>query len=227
MELGQLPAEGHAAVRAEGGGEIVQRRPKLMGGLMEDHRPLFVLQAFQVGLTILLVHRQKALKGKASRGQAGHSQSVHKGAGPRDRHHGNVLGGALGHQLLPWVADGRGPGVRDQGAALAGQQAVHQFISAGVGVVAVIAHHGFLDAQVVEQLHRHAGVLGGDEVHRLQRLRRPGRKIPQVPNGGGDQIQRPSHGNVLLLCSLCQSIFCLVVGRQDVQPRPALLHRLH
>ena len=45
-----------------------------------------------------------------------------------------------------------------------------------------------LKTQVVQELHRHPGVLGGDEVHLGQGVRPPGGEVPQVSNGGGHQI---------------------------------------
>ena len=155
---------------------------------MEDHGPLLLLEAFQVGPAVLLVHGQKALEGEPGGGQARDRQGVHKGAGPRNGHHRDILGGTLGHQLLAGVADGRGAGVGDQGAALPGQQTGDQLIPPGVGIVAVIAHHGLLDVQVVQELHRHPGVLCGDEIHRPQGVSRPKGHVAQVPDGGGDQI---------------------------------------
>ena len=52
----------------------------------------------------------------------------------------------------------------------------------------VVADQRLLDIEMVQQLHRHTGILGGDEVGVLQRLHGTGRKIPQIADGGGHQI---------------------------------------
>ena len=155
---------------------------------MEEHGARLPPETLQMGPAVFLVHGQKALKGKPSRGQTGHRQRVDKGTGAGDGNHGNLLRCALGHQFLSRVTDGGSTGIGDQGAALTPQQAGDQFLSPGSGIVAVVTHHRLLQPQMVEELHRHPGVLGGDEIHLLQGLRRPERQIPQVANGGGDQI---------------------------------------
>ena len=52
----------------------------------------------------------------------------------------------------------------------------------------VIADQWFFDAEVVQKLHRYAGILGGDKVGALQRLYGAGREVAQITDGGGDQI---------------------------------------
>ena len=44
MELGELPAEGEAAVRAEGVPEVGEGGPELVGGLVEEHGALLRLE---------------------------------------------------------------------------------------------------------------------------------------------------------------------------------------
>ena len=61
----------------------------------------------------------------------------------------------------------------------------------------VVAHKGLLHAEVVEELEGHPGVLGGDEVRRLQGLQGPGAEVPQVPDGGRHQVQCAAHSDLL------------------------------
>ena len=143
-----------------------------------------------MGLAVFLVHRQKTLEGKPPRGLAGDGQGGHQGAGPGNGAHWNTRSAALGHQLLPGVGDGGGARVGDQGTALPGLEPVQDSLPAGPGVVPVVGDHRLFKPQVVEQLHRHPGVLGGDKVRLFQCLRHPPGDIPQVADGSRDQIQR-------------------------------------
>ena len=43
--------------------------------------------------------------------------------------------------------------------------------------VLIVADHGLFQAQKVEQLHGHAGVLGGNEIRRAERCRHTGRCV--------------------------------------------------
>ena len=137
---------------------------------------------------LLLAGGQEPLEGEAARGQAGHRQSVHGGAAAGDGQHLHAVFGAQAHQILAGVADGGHARVGHQGAGLASQQAGQDGLSGGGAVVLVIADQGLFDVEVVQQLHRHAGILGGDEVGALQRFHGAGGEIPQVADGGGDQI---------------------------------------
>ena len=122
---------------------------------------------------VLLVHGKEALEGEPARGLAGGRQGSHQGAWTRDGRHRHPMGGAQGDQLLPGVGDGGHPGVGHQGAALPRQQALQNGRAAGLCIVAVIGDHLLFQAQVVQQLHRHPGVLRGNKIRLLQRLRHP------------------------------------------------------
>ena len=143
-----------------------------------------------MGPAVLFVHSQKALKGKPPCGLAGDGQGRYQSAGAGYGADGNPRLPAAGHQLLPGVGDGGGARVGDQGAALPGLKPAQDSLSAGLGAVPVVGDHGLFKPQVVEQLHRHPGILGGDKVRLFQRIRHPPGDIPQVADGGGDQIQR-------------------------------------
>ena len=86
------------------------------------------------------------------------------------------------------VGDGGAARVRHQGAALPGQQPLQDPGAALLFVVLMVAHQGLFDPQVVQQLQGHAGVLGGDEVRRLQGLGAAPGNVPQIADGRGDQV---------------------------------------
>ena len=48
MELGQLPAQADAPVRAKGLPQVLQGGQQLVGGFVENHGALFRLQRLQV-----------------------------------------------------------------------------------------------------------------------------------------------------------------------------------
>ena len=172
-------------VRPEGLRQVGQCGGQLVGGLVEDHSPLLPPEGLQVAAAVLLVHGQKALEGEPAGGQAGHRQGGDQGAGAWYGHHRDVPLRTLGHQLLPRVGHRRGTRVGDQGPVLPGEQALQHRLPAGAGVVAVVGEQGLFQPQVVEQLQGHPGVLGGEEVHRLQRLGAPPGDVPQVADGCG------------------------------------------
>ncbi len=95
---------------------------------------------------------------------------------------------AESRQILPWVADAGHSRVGDHGAAFSSLDAPEYLLPPLPEIVLVIAHHGFFDAEVVQELHCHAGVLGGDEIHRAQNLQPPGAHIPQIADGGAYNV---------------------------------------
>ena len=68
------------------------------------------------------------------------------------------------------------------------QQTAENGLSGGVAVVAVIGDHRLFDVQMVQQLHRHTGVLGGDEIHLSHGLRHAPGNVPQIADGCGDEV---------------------------------------
>ena len=136
----------------------------------------------------ILVDGQEALKGEPPGGQAADGQGVDGGAAAGDGQHLHAAFRAQPHQVLAGVGDGRGPGVGHQGAGLACQQPLQNGLTGGDVVVLVIADQGLFDLKVVQQLYGYPGILRRDKIHGLQRLHRPGGEVPQVADGGGDQI---------------------------------------
>ena len=106
--------------------------------------------------------------------------------------------GALAHNVLAGVGDGGHAGIGHERARLTGEQAGDDFLAAGVFVVLVVAHAWFFDLKMVEELRRHACVLGGDEVGTAQRFERAHGQVAEVADRRADQIQCSAHGCVLL-----------------------------
>ena len=100
--------------------------------------------------------------------------------------------GALGHQRLAGVGDGRGTGVRHQGAGLPRQQPPKNLLPALGLVVFIVAHQGLFDPQVVEELEADPGVLGGDEVRQGQGVPTAWEMSPRLPMGVGTRLEVPA-----------------------------------
>ena len=193
-----------------------------MGGLIEHHGPLLPLQTIQMGAAVFLVLGQKALKGEPGSGQPGDGQSADEGAGAGHRLHRDVVLGTQGHQVLSGVGDGGGARIGDQGAALPGQQTIHNGGPRCGKIVAVVADHGLFQTQVVEQLHRHPGVLGGQKVRPCHGVRHTPGDVPQISNGGGNQIQFTAHDRSLLTFPAWPPPLPSWSGRFSFSSRPPL-----
>ena len=192
MELGQLPAQGDAAVCPKGGGQVVQGGAQFVGGFVEDDRALFLQKLGQTLLFLLAVHGQKALEHPAGGVLPGHGQRGDAGRCRRDGHHLDAPGQRVPHDDLARVGNAGHPGVAAQGTALPCLDALQNGFAL-LQCVLVVADHGFLQAQMVQQLHGHTGVLGGDEIRRAEGRCYPGRHIVQIADGRGHDVKSSCH----------------------------------
>ena len=85
VELGQLPTQGDTAVRAEGGGEVLQRGEELVGSLVKEYGALFPPQGFQPLPAVPPVDGEKALEHEAAGRQAADCQGTDASAAAGDR----------------------------------------------------------------------------------------------------------------------------------------------
>ena len=131
---------------------------------------------------------QEPLKAEAACRLTGDAQGGDDGAGAGNGANRDSRLGALLYQVLTWVRDGGASGIGYQGAGLSGQNAVQNFFPLEGFVVLVVAHQGLFQFQVVEELQRDPGVLRGDEIRAFQRGLCPGGNVPQIADGGGNQI---------------------------------------
>ena len=149
-----------------------------MGRLIEDHGPLLPPERVQVAAAVLLVHSKEPLKGEASRGLPRGRQGGDQGTGSGDGHHRHAVLGAQGHQILSRVGDGGGTRIGNQCAVFPGQQPLQDTLAAVFRVVAVVGDHGLFQLQMVEELHGHPGIFGGNEVRLGHGLGHTGRDVP-------------------------------------------------
>ena len=162
---------------------------------MEHHRPLLPRKLLQARAPLLPVRREEAFKRKPPRRQTRHRQRAHRRAAARHGLHRDAVFAAEPDEILARVADGWRPGVGHEGARLPAEQAGKDRLSRCRAVVLMVAHERLFDLKMVQQLHGHARILGGDEIRAAQRLDGAGREIPEVSDGRSHQIYNSGHSD--------------------------------
>ena len=94
------------------------------------------------------------------------------------------------YQTIARIGNRRCAGIADQGDRLSLLDVHDQLGRAGEFIMFVVADGARLDAVMVEQLGRLAGVFTGNEVDFLQNAYRTKGNVFQVSDGGADQIER-------------------------------------
>ena len=155
---------------------------------MKDHGARFFFQRIQMLPAAFPIDREETLKGEPPGGQTADSQSVDGGAAAGNGPDFHAVFRTQPHQILTGIGDGRGAGVRYQSAGFSPQQPAQDSLPGGDVVVFVVAYQRLFDAEMVQQLYGHAGVLRGNKIRVFQGLCRPRRKISQIADGGSDQI---------------------------------------
>ena len=163
-----------------------------MGCFVKDHGALFVQKIGQPFLFLLAVHRQKALEYPAGGVLPGHGQCCDAGRGCRHRHHLDAAGQSVPHDHLTGVGNAGHARIGAQRTALPCLNALQNGLALLQSVL-VVADHGLFQAQKVQQLHGHAGVLGGNEVCRAKGGGHPGRHVVQVADGGCHDVKSSCH----------------------------------
>ena len=167
-----------------------------MGGFVEDGGALFLQKLGQPLFFLFAVHGQKALEHPAGGVLPGHGQRGDAGRGRRYRHHFDAPGQRIPHDHLARVGDAGHARITAQGAALARLNAAQDALALLQGVL-IVADHGLFQAQKVQQLHGHTGVLGGNKVSRAKGGGHPGRHIVQVADRCCHDIKSSCHSYLL------------------------------
>ena len=192
VELGQLPAEGDAAVPAKGGGQLVEGGPQPVGRFVKDDGPHLPLQGGQPFAAQPALGGQKALKDPAGGILPRDGQGGDAGRRPRHRGDRDAAGQRVPDDDRAGVGDAGHPGVGAEGAALPRLDPAEDALAPAEGVL-VVADHRLFQTQMVEQPHGDPGVLGGDKIRRPKDRGGPGGHVLQVADGGGDDIERSGH----------------------------------
>ena len=169
-ELTKLPAQADGPVRAEGLQQILQGGGQLVGGFIEDHGPLLLFETLQMLPAALLGGGQEALEAEPPGGLAGNAESGDGGTGAGNGTDLDSGSHALLDQILAGIGNGGTACIGDLGAGLTGQDPLYDLITFDSLVVLIVAHKAFFNAQVVQKLQGHPGILSGDEIHRFQHL---------------------------------------------------------
>ena len=193
MEFGQLPAQAHRAIRPETGCQILQRGGELVGGFVENHGPPLLGQGFQMLPAAFFGGGEKTLKAEPPGGLPGDAQGGDGGAGTGDGAHRDSRLGALFDQIFSRVGNGGAACVGNQGAGLAVQNPLDDLVSFEGLVMLVVADKAFFDAQMIQQFQGDPGILGGDEVRLFQGFPAPDGDVPQIADGGGNEIEHSGH----------------------------------
>jgi hypothetical protein len=134
------------------------------------------------------------LVGRQPRGGDGGDE----GGGAGDGDDAQVPLGAGAHEAVAGVVDAGRARVRDERHRGALFHHPRQLLGALALVVLVVADGARADAEVFEQRARPARVLARDHVHLREHAQRTPRHVLQIPDGRGDEIERPCglrHGN--------------------------------
>lgn len=193
MELGQFPAETDAPLRSERRAQILERVLELVRRFVEDHRAHLAFERIQMLAAAFFVGGEEALKAEPPRRQTRDAQRRDNGAGAGNGADADICFCTQHDQILTGVGDGRGARIGDERTALTRKQPLHDAQAAFCLVVLVIAHEWLFDLQMIEQLERHARILGGDEIRLGERLFCPRGDVAEISDGRWDKIERSGH----------------------------------
>ena len=90
--------------------------------------------------------------------------------------------------LAPSAGPTGGAGVANQSDILPLAQQREQMLLPQLLIMFKVADHRLFDTEMIQQLHGHARILGGDKIHRLQRFDRAGRYIAHVADRRADDV---------------------------------------
>ena len=158
-----------------------------MRRFVKDHGALLAAQTFKVLAAAFVRGGQKSLEAEPARRQRGQRNGRNQGGRAGHDKHLNSAVGAHAHKLLAGVGYGRHAGVGHERAVFSGDDALENFCAGRIFVVLEIAHERLAYVEVVEQLHRNARVLCGDEVGVAQRLFAARRKVAEVADRRSNQ----------------------------------------
>ncbi len=194
IELGQLAADAGLAV-AKRGQHVGERLVQARAGLEEDQGCRLVGELGEEGLARRRFVGRKTGEGEAVGRQAGQAQGGQHRRGARDRM--DVDAGLAGDfdQAEARVGDQRRAGVGNLGDDLADAQPLDDLgQDLGTGMV-IVTQQGFLDVVGRQKLGGDAGVLGQDDIGRLQHVQRAQRDVAQIADGRRHDIEAGRDGS--------------------------------
>ena len=204
MELGQLTAERDLAVTKDSQ-QIIQRVAQLVGRFVEDQGAVIVLDLFQMGIAALFTaDGEETLKRKAGGYQTGDSQRGNNSTGTGNNNGLNVILRTQAHQILTGIGDAGHTGICNDSTVFSCKDPFDDLNALFPQIVLKIADLRLSDAEMIEDLHRNAGILCRNKIHRFQCLHGAGRKIRKVADGRAHHIELSCH----LISPLPDCAFC-------------------
>ncbi len=173
---------GEAEEEGEGGVEAV-------GGFEEDAGFVGVEGGFEDADSLGGFDGEEAAEVEGVGGEAAADEGGEDGAGAGDDFDGDVGGAAGGDEALAGVGDAGHAGVGDVGDGFALGEFGEELGAAHGLVVLVEADEGFADFEVGEEFAGVAGVFAGDEVDGGEGIAGAEGDVPEVADGGGDDVE--------------------------------------
>lgn len=188
VDLGQLFGDGDGSFGTEDLLHLLEALEQAMRRLIADDGLLHLGEAFQEGFLTLLVG-QEAVEVEAAAGKARLHEGGDEGRGAGEALDGDLLAHALADEQEAGVGDAWRARIADQRHRLAVADLTHIAVHLGVLVEDMVGQTAFVDLVVLQQMLGGAGVLGQDEINRLEHVEGSEGDVFQVADGGWDDIQ--------------------------------------
>jgi hypothetical protein len=188
VQLGHLPAEADRAV-AENGVQIVEHAEDAVRRFEEEERARLEPKLFECGAPRRPARRQEADEGERPRWKAARRQQGRHCRRAGDRHDPMTRGPRAAHQERSGIGETGGPGVGDQGHAIARGEGGEEFRRPPRLIELVVADHPARQTVTRHQQPRLARIFGGDQAAGAEGGDRARRQILQVADRGADDVQ--------------------------------------
>ena len=166
-----------------------------MGCLIYYHCPCFVLKLLKYPLPLLLVIREKCLKGKSSRLLPGYYKCCDTRTGSRHRSNRDPRLKALSHQLFSGIRYTRCSGVCYDRNILPGKQLLHQICRFVIFVELMVAGHWCLYLKMIKKLYAVSGILRSYQVCFIKYPYCPIGHVLKISDWRSNQIKCSTHSS--------------------------------
>ena len=188
VDLGQLFGDGDGSVGADDLLHLLEALEQAVGRLIADDSLLHLGEASQQGFFPFLV-RQEAVEIEAAAWEARLHEGGDKGCGAGEALDGNVLAHALTDEQEAGVGDAWRARITDQRHRLAVADLTHVAIHLGMLIEDMVSQTAFVNLVVLQQMLGGAGVLGQDEIDRLEHVEGSEGDVFQIADRGWDDVQ--------------------------------------
>ncbi len=194
-----------------------------MRRLKENHAARLGSQGVETLPSFSLTRRQKSFETKSIAWQTTDRQSGGNGCGSGDAADSEPSRSSLAHELVTRIRQQGRTGITHERHTRALPQRLQQFARAAGLIVAMQGNQRLLQAQTRQQLPSVSRILGSDKIRCTQRLQRAGRQIPQIANGGRNDLEQTVdlfHEQITIMAELIE----ITPARRVELSRPAMNH---